>query len=132
MFLLPLHLRLPLPAVGKTPLTSFFSFDHSKSTCAQFNIPVVRTGAELKEKQTKKVSRDACTVAAFAMGLHTFVQCGNGTTSNSVLAEAYEAVLGAVFEDGGYDAAAAVWKHLQPDVSRLVKLAQSQSVEVGQ
>lgn len=71
----------------------------------------------------QKVSRNECALTAFALGLGPFVQCGNAAATKEVLAEAFEAVLGAVFEDGGYTAAVEVWQKMQPKVDSLRLLA---------
>lgn len=71
----------------------------------------------------QKVSRNECAFTAFALGLGPFVQCGNAAATKEILAEAFEAVLGAVFQDGGYSAAAKCWQQLQPKVDTLRLLA---------
>lgn len=59
----------------------------------------------LKRLQYHIVTRKECTVAANALALGRFIQCGAGRINDDVLAEAYEAVLGAIFRDSGFEAA---------------------------
>lgn len=81
------------------------------------------TDADLKRHQMQKVTRNECALTAFALGLGPFVQCGNAAATKDVLAEAFEAVLGAVFHDGGYSAAATFWQQMQAKVDSLRLLA---------
>lgn len=78
----------------------------------------------LKSIQQQGISRKECALTAVAMGLEAFVRCGGSRhPSDAMLAEAYEAIIGAIFEDGSFDAASAFWKRMQPKVNRLKVLA---------
>lgn len=67
---------------------------------------------ELSRRLADLVRKDACAVAARAMELGPHIRLGAGEVSsggrrkNAILADVCEAVIGAVFLDGGYPAAA--------------------------
>lgn len=73
----------------------------------------VREGV-LTRARARLVSREALVERALALGLDTAVRTGRGVSArdgsarDSVLADAYEAVVGAVFLDGGWEAARAL------------------------
>jgi ribonuclease-3 len=66
---------------------------------------------ELSRRLADLVRKDACAEAAIAIDLAPFIRIGGGKVQperahNAMLADVCEALIGAVFLDGGYDAAA--------------------------
>lgn len=82
-----------------------------------------RVNKKALNHQRKLVLRKACAFSAFALGLRGFVQCRSDVPSDDTIAEAFEAVLGAAFRDGGHDAAALIWKRAQPLAQRVMSLS---------
>lgn len=81
--------------------------------------------AGIKARQSKLITRKACAYAANALGLSAFLQVRRGRPSDDAAAEAFEAVLGAAYKDGGREAAAAIWALAQQRVQSLEALHES-------
>jgi ribonuclease-3 len=89
-----------------------------------------RTFASYQEGDLTKVksfvvSRDTCARLAEQLGLSDFLILGKGLTGNqkrlptSLLSDAFESIVGAVFLDGGYDAARPfILRHLGPEIEQ--------------
>ncbi len=79
--------------------------------------PTVREG-DLTKLRSSLVSAKSLADLARELGIDTHLRLGRGEESqggrqrDTVLSDALEAVLGAIFEDGGYDAAYAVVLHI--------------------
>jgi ribonuclease-3 len=92
-------------------------------TCEQLYLrfPEFQEG-DLTKIKSAVVSRRACADFARALSLGEFLILGRGMTSDSnipsnMLADAYESVVGAVFLDGGLDAARKfILRHLDPEI----------------
>jgi ribonuclease-3 len=69
---------------------------------------------ELSRRLADLVRKEACAEAAFAMDLGPYIRLGGGELSSggrsksAILADVCEAVIGAVYVDGGYEAAASL------------------------
>jgi len=70
---------------------------------------------ELVQAKIRLITREACTRSAREVGLHAVLDSGGAPVTDAMLAEAFEAVIGAVFRDGGYDEAVACWHRLRQD-----------------
>ena len=82
----------------------------------------------LTDARKALISRAACARAGRAVGIHTLLRTGGsfaasdsgaGGVTDSMVAEAFESMVGAVAVDGGHDAAVRAFWRVQPLVNRM-------------
>ncbi|GAB4816645.1 hypothetical protein N2152v2_003691 [Parachlorella kessleri] len=87
---------------------------------------------QLTKARERLVSRQECVRQARSIGLDQVLVIGQGMAgqmSQNMLAEAYEAVVGAVYTDGGFEAVRKVYLKHFPPIQQLLAAAQPGGVE---